>query len=76
MERPVSWDDYERAVMAGRAEEVDAPGDDYVMNDDFREWLVERMRDEVLGNVGMAVLKEKMSPGAEATPTADDDQTT
>lgn len=55
MERPAAWDEYERLVMEGRGEEAEAPGDDYEMSAAFQEWLVERMRDEVMGEVSKAM---------------------
>lgn len=55
MERPAAWDEYERLVMAGKGDEATSPGDDYVMSETFQDWLVERMRDEVMGEVTKAM---------------------
>lgn len=61
MRRP-QWDDYEEAVMAGRGEEAAPPGEDYVMSEEFRQWLLARMRTEVLGDVerSMGAVQPKM----------------
>ncbi len=55
MDRPQAWIDYEKAVMEGRSEEAEAPGDDYVMSPEFEKWLVDKMRNEVLGQALGAV---------------------
>ncbi len=55
MERPAAWDEYETAVMEGRGDDAEAPGDDYVMSPQFQDWLVERMREEVMGEVAKAM---------------------
>lgn len=55
MQRPNAWDAYEEAVMAGRGDEVEPPGEDYEMSETFKAWLVERMRHEVMGQALGAV---------------------
>lgn len=55
MQRPKAWDAYEEAVMAGRGDEVEPPGDDYEMSEAFQAWLVDRMRHEVMGQALGAV---------------------
>lgn len=53
---------YEAAVMAGDASQE--PCDDYQMTDAFRDWMVNAMRKEVMGQVAasgldrMAILKD------------------
>lgn len=53
---------YEQAVMAG---DEAAPCDDYEMTAAFRDWMVDRMRHEVLGQISgagldrMAILKDQ-----------------
>lgn len=55
---------YEAAVMAGEASTDVAPCDGYVMTDAFRQWMVDSLRAEVLGQVAasgldrMAILKD------------------
>lgn len=80
--RPREWDDYEEAVMAGRADEAVAPGDGYEMSEAFKQWIVDRMRDEVMGQVSgagldrMAILKdagEAAQDEAEGTPAGGPD---
>lgn len=46
--------EYERRVMAGEADAE--PPEGYVMSDAFRDWMVEQMRGEVLGQVSDAGL--------------------
>lgn len=55
MERKEAWDAYEEAVMSG-VTDVEAPGDDYEMSERFKAWLVDKMRDEVLGQISEAGL--------------------
>ncbi len=55
---------YEEAVMAGQAADDVAPCDDYEMTPAFQQWLVDQMRDEVMGQISgagldrMAILKD------------------
>ncbi len=56
MDRPQAWDDYEQAIMDGKGDDVDAPDDDYVMSQRFKDWLVEQMRKEVMGQALGAVM--------------------
>lgn len=66
MERPQAWDDYEAAVMAGKADEAGAPGDDYVMSEAFQKWLVDQLRQEVMGQAlgAVADIQPKMKDKA------------
>ncbi len=58
-------DRYEETVMAGEDAATLAPCDDYEMTEAFREWMVARMRDEVMGQINgtgldrMAILRSK-----------------
>ncbi len=56
MDRPAAWDAYEEAVMAGQADDVEAPGDDYVMSPEFQQWLVDQLRKEVMDQALAAVM--------------------
>lgn len=47
--------DYEAAVMAGDVNSL-APCDDYVMTERFKAWMVDQMRNEVLGQINQSGL--------------------
>jgi hypothetical protein len=57
--------DYEAAVMDGESADSLAPCDGYNMTSQFRDWMVNKMRDEVLGQISgagldrMAIIKSK-----------------
>lgn len=69
MPESVSAKEYEsrirQAAQAGEPAPDVEPPEDYVMSDDFQQWLVARMRDDVLGQVSdagldrMAILKPR-----------------
>ena len=40
---------YEQAVMAGDATDASEPCDDYEMSEPFKQWMVDRLRDDVIG---------------------------
>ncbi len=42
--------------MAGQADDVEAPGDDYVMSPEFQQWLVDQLRKEVMDQALAAVM--------------------
>ncbi len=77
VERPEIWDEYERAVMAGESD-VPTPPQDYEMSTTFQEWVLERMRKDVMAQVAgagldrMAVVVDpsKASEGAEEDSNA------
>lgn len=69
MTETVPAEAYEAEIMAAHAEGREptdvAPPEDYVMSPQFEAWMVDRMRDEVMGKISeagldrMAVLSEK-----------------
>lgn len=63
--------EYEHKVMAGEADAE--PPEGYEMSDAFRDWMVEQMRGEVLGQVSDAGLdRMAVVKAPDATETADD----
>ncbi len=54
-DRPAAWDAYEQAVMEGQSE-VPVPPEDYEMSPVFQEWVLERMRKDVMAQVSGAGL--------------------
>ena len=59
---------YETAVMAHQAGEETKPCDDYEMTETFKQWMVDQLRDEVLGQISGSGL-DRMT-----IVKADDDQ--
>ncbi|MGB0651987.1 MAG: hypothetical protein ACPGQL_02205 [Thermoplasmatota archaeon] len=65
---------YEQAVMDGEADKVQ-PCDAYEMTDGFRDWMVDAMRAEVMGQVSLSGLDRLaiLKPDAEPEPSAPDE---
>lgn len=47
---------YEQAVMAGDATDASEPCDDYEMSEPFKQWMVDRLRDDVMAQINGAGL--------------------
>ncbi|MGB1586388.1 MAG: hypothetical protein ACPHID_05025 [Thermoplasmatota archaeon] len=47
---------YEAQVMAGEPNPDAAPCDDYEMTEPFKQWMVDRLRDDVMGQINSAGL--------------------
>ncbi|MGB1698005.1 MAG: hypothetical protein ACPHK8_06365 [Thermoplasmatota archaeon] len=71
MTKTVPGPEYEAEIMAAAAEDREpldvAPPEDYQMSPAFSQWMVDRLRGEVLGQVSMAGL-DRMAILSEKKP--------